>query len=159
MTIRLEISPPYPDGFDSYTWVRVTWVRLARIPFLKEAALRFAKNRVHTLQLEREPSNEYDPNAIRIIGHSKGLVSRDSDHIGYVGRETATCIVEGNRYRVSDNATALAPRGRAHYFINETDRPMAMVWVYAGDMPLRIALSERFCVPDDYVATAIGEHR
>jgi hypothetical protein len=95
MTVRLEISPPYPDGFDSYTWVRVTWVRLARIPFLKEAALRFAENRDHTLQLEREPSNEYDPNAIKVIGYSKGLVSRESAHIGYVPRDTATCIIEG----------------------------------------------------------------
>ena len=95
MTIRLKISPPYPDGLGIYTWVRV-----ARIPFWKEAALRFAKNRDHTLQLEREPSNEYDPNAIRIIGHSKGLVSRDSDHIGYVARETATCIVEGGYWGI-----------------------------------------------------------
>ena len=101
MTTRLEISPPYPDGFDSYTsWVRVTWVRLARIPFLKEAALRFAKNRDHTLQLEREPSNEYDPNAIKVIGHSKGLVSRESAHIGYVPRDTATCIVEGGYWGI-----------------------------------------------------------
>jgi hypothetical protein len=100
MTIKLEICPPYPDGFNSYTWVRVTWVRLARIPFLKEAALRFARNRDHTLQLEREPSNEYDPNAIKVIGHSKGLVSRESAHIGYVPRNTATCIVEGGYWGI-----------------------------------------------------------
>jgi 2-keto-3-deoxy-L-rhamnonate aldolase RhmA/quercetin dioxygenase-like cupin family protein len=58
---------------------------------------------------------------------------------------TATCIVEGRKYALSDCATALAPRGWCHYFINLTDRPMAMIWVYAGDMPQRQVLDERCC--------------
>ena len=60
----------------------------------------------------------------------------------------ATCIVEGNRYELSDNATALVPQGRCHYFINHTDRPMAMIWVYAGDMPDRIVMEESYCHPE-----------
>lgn len=60
----------------------------------------------------------------------------------------ATCIVEGNRYELSDNATALVPQGRCHYFINLTDEPMAMIWVYAGDMPDRIVLEESYCHPE-----------
>ncbi|MBI3864596.1 MAG: cupin domain-containing protein [Planctomycetia bacterium] len=60
---------------------------------------------------------------------------------------TATCVVEGRRYSLSDCATALAPRGRCHYFINQTDRPMAMIWVYAGDLPQRIVLSQKCCEP------------
>lgn len=59
----------------------------------------------------------------------------------------ATCIVEGRRYDLSDNATALVPRGRCHYFINESDKPMAMIWVYAGDMPDRIVMDESYCHP------------
>jgi quercetin dioxygenase-like cupin family protein len=59
----------------------------------------------------------------------------------------ATCIVEGRRYELSDNATALVPRGRCHYFINQTDQPMAMVWVYAGNMPDRIVMDESYCHP------------
>jgi len=55
---------------------------------------------------------------------------------------TATCVVEGRNYTMSDSATALQPRGRVHYFINETDEPMAMLWVYAGPMPERIVLDE-----------------
>ncbi len=55
---------------------------------------------------------------------------------------TANCIVEGRRYTLSDNATALQPRGRVHYFINETHEPMAMVWVYAGPMPERLVVDE-----------------
>lgn len=57
----------------------------------------------------------------------------------------ATCVVEGNRYSLGDNATALVPRGRCHYFINESDKPMAMIWVYAGPMPERIVMNERCC--------------
>ena len=60
----------------------------------------------------------------------------------------ATCIVEGRRYTVSDYTTALAPRGRCHYFINLTDKPMAMVWVYAGGLPQRLVLNERCCTEE-----------
>ena len=56
---------------------------------------------------------------------------------------TATCVVEGRRYPMTDRATALQPRGRVHYFLNESDRPMAMIWVYAGPAPERIVVDER----------------
>jgi quercetin dioxygenase-like cupin family protein len=56
---------------------------------------------------------------------------------------TATCIVEGRRYSMSGYSTALEPRGRVHYFVNETNEPMAMVWVYAGPQPQRIVVDER----------------
>lgn len=55
----------------------------------------------------------------------------------------ATCIVEGRRYLMRDGATALQPRGRVHYFINETSSTMEMLWVYAGPMPERIIVQER----------------
>ncbi|MDB5348816.1 MAG: hypothetical protein JWN86_63 [Planctomycetota bacterium] len=55
----------------------------------------------------------------------------------------ATCIVEGNRYLLRENATALVPRGRVHYFINESEEPMAMIWVYAGPSPIRMIVDEQ----------------
>ncbi|WP_373651554.1 aldolase/citrate lyase family protein [Schlesneria sp. DSM 10557] len=55
---------------------------------------------------------------------------------------TATCVVEGRRYSMSDCQTALQPRGRVHYFINESNGPMEMLWVYAGPMPERIIVDE-----------------
>ena len=55
---------------------------------------------------------------------------------------TATCIVEGRKYQLANCATAFVPRGRVHYFINESRQPMAMVWVYAGPMPERIIVDE-----------------
>jgi 2-keto-3-deoxy-L-rhamnonate aldolase RhmA/quercetin dioxygenase-like cupin family protein len=55
----------------------------------------------------------------------------------------ATCVVEGRRYAMRDSATALQPRGRVHYFINETQGTMEMLWVYAGPKPERIVVEER----------------
>ena len=40
-------------------------------------------------------------------------------------------------------STALQPRGRVHYFINESKEPMAMLWVYAGPVPERVVVDER----------------
>lgn len=60
----------------------------------------------------------------------------------------ATCIVEGRRYKMSDGATALQPRGRVHYFINETQSTMEMLWVYAGPKPERIIVDERCATLD-----------
>lgn len=55
---------------------------------------------------------------------------------------TASCIVEGRRYALSDCGTALVPRGRVHYFINDSQATMAMIWVYAGPRPERIIVAE-----------------
>ncbi|MGO8750675.1 MAG: aldolase/citrate lyase family protein [Thermoguttaceae bacterium] len=55
----------------------------------------------------------------------------------------ATCVVEGRRYTLSACATALQPRGRVHYFINESKAPMAMIWVYGGPSPERMVVAER----------------
>ena len=62
---------------------------------------------------------------------------------------TATCVVEGRRYQMANCSTALQPRGRVHYFVNESDQPMAMIWVYAGPTPERV-------VVDEICATAEG---
>jgi 2-keto-3-deoxy-L-rhamnonate aldolase RhmA/quercetin dioxygenase-like cupin family protein len=56
---------------------------------------------------------------------------------------TATCVVEGRHYAMGNCATALQPRGRVHYFINQSKEPMAMIWVYAGPSPERIVVDER----------------
>ena len=54
----------------------------------------------------------------------------------------ATCLVEGREYSLSENATAMVPRGRIHYFINRSRGPMVMIWVYAGDMPESLVVEE-----------------
>lgn len=60
---------------------------------------------------------------------------------------SATCVVEGRRYTLSNYATALQPRGRVHYFMNEGSDPMAMIWVYANPKPTRLVVDER-CATD-----------
>jgi 2-dehydro-3-deoxyglucarate aldolase/4-hydroxy-2-oxoheptanedioate aldolase len=69
----------------------------------------------------------------------------DFDESICIVRGTATCVVEGRRYSLTDCGTALVPRGRCHYFINDGTQPMAMIWVYAGPMPERIVLAEGCC--------------
>jgi quercetin dioxygenase-like cupin family protein len=54
----------------------------------------------------------------------------------------ATCLVEGRRYSLSGCATAMVPRGRVHYFVNDSLSVMDMIWVYAGPMPERIIVEE-----------------
>jgi 2-keto-3-deoxy-L-rhamnonate aldolase RhmA/quercetin dioxygenase-like cupin family protein len=61
----------------------------------------------------------------------------------------AACIAEGRKHRLSDCATAMLPRGRVHYFINESKAPMGMIWVYGGPLPERLVI-------DDRCATAEG---
>lgn len=61
---------------------------------------------------------------------------------------TATCVVEGRRYSMKDCSTALQPRGRVHYFINESPKPMCMIWVYAGPQPERIMVDESCTTPE-----------
>lgn len=69
----------------------------------------------------------------------------DYDESITIVQGTAACIVEGRRYDLQGNDTALVPRGRCHYFHNTSTEPMAMVWVYAGDMPERVVVDESHC--------------
>ena len=57
----------------------------------------------------------------------------------------AVCLVEGRRYELSDMDTALVPRGLRHRFVNLSDGPMEMIWVYAGDEPSRTLVEPAAC--------------
>ncbi|MEZ6044204.1 MAG: cupin domain-containing protein [Planctomycetaceae bacterium] len=57
----------------------------------------------------------------------------------------AVCQVAGQEYTLSNNATACVPEGRPHRFINRSNQPMAMIWVYAGDEPDRTILDQCCC--------------
>lgn len=56
----------------------------------------------------------------------------------------AQCLVEGRQYWLSHCATAMVPRGRVHYFINESQSQMDMLWVYAGPLPERVVIAPGF---------------
>ena len=57
----------------------------------------------------------------------------------------AICQVAGREYPLSGCGTACIPRGRPHRFLNRSDRPMAMIWVYAGDEPERTLVDASCC--------------
>lgn len=57
----------------------------------------------------------------------------------------AICQVAGEEYPVSDFDTACIPEARPHRFLNRSDAPMAMLWVYAGDEPDRVILDACHC--------------
>jgi quercetin dioxygenase-like cupin family protein len=57
----------------------------------------------------------------------------------------ATCEVAGRRYSLSGLDTAFVPQGKPHRFLNESDDPMAMIWVYAGSEPSRTIINTTYC--------------
>ena len=57
----------------------------------------------------------------------------------------ALCLVQGEEYKLSGYDTAFVPEGRAHRFFNVSDKPMAMIWVYAGDEPDRTLIDAGYC--------------
>ncbi|HMO83283.1 MAG TPA: cupin domain-containing protein [Lacipirellulaceae bacterium] len=57
----------------------------------------------------------------------------------------AACLVEGRRYSLANCDTACIPEGLPHRFLNETNDPMAMIWVYAGDEPDRDIVDNSWC--------------
>lgn len=69
----------------------------------------------------------------------------DCDESITVVEGTATCVVEGRQYPLSDLAAALVPRGRCHHFLNNTSQPMAMIWACAGPLSQRLQMAERCC--------------
>ncbi len=56
----------------------------------------------------------------------------------------AFCFVEGRKYEMSNKATAMQPRGRVHYFVNNSKKTMSIIWVYAGAMPERIQVADEY---------------
>lgn len=58
----------------------------------------------------------------------------------------ATCQVAGRFYSLADYDTSMVPTGLPHRFVNETNEPMSMIWVYAGDEPERTLVDPGCCL-------------
>jgi len=65
----------------------------------------------------------------------------------WVPKESVAGIVALNvgRTALSNCETAVIPAGLPHRFINDFNEPMAMIWVYAGDMPTRKLVDASLC--------------
>ena len=87
---RKRFCPPMPAGYHLYA----DRVSVAGIRFRNKDAVRFAQASRHSLRFERQPSNEHDPNAIKVIG-----ITPEGEHfLGYVWKARAAQIVEAGLY-------------------------------------------------------------
>lgn len=54
----------------------------------------------------------------------------------------ATCIVAGRHHALAERSTLFLPRGKAYSICNESDGPMAAIWVCASEKPERRIVAE-----------------
>lgn len=80
-----------PEGFQIFE----ERLEVAGVSFRKEDAAAFAASKHGWLELEREPRNIHDPNAIKIIGCSKSFLGTKRRFIGYMPRDVSRAIVDG----------------------------------------------------------------
>jgi HIRAN domain len=80
---------PIPDGFRIFR----DRVPIMGLPMRKSVAAAFCKASGKQITFEREPSNQHDRNAIRVMGSWKGWFSRKRKMLGYVPAEDAAKLV------------------------------------------------------------------
>jgi hypothetical protein len=77
---------PIPKGYQIYS----SGLPVAGISYRKGDAIDFLQGMRHSLEFERDPSNEHDPNAIKIFGIS----TSGRFHIGFIPADEAEIIVK-----------------------------------------------------------------
>lgn len=85
-----------PAGFQIYR----DRVDVAGLSFRKDAARAFCTGRNQWLSLRADTSNAHDKNAIKIIGHWRGLLFRRERMIGFVPAYYAAMLSDLNLVRV-----------------------------------------------------------
>lgn len=84
--------PPIPDGFQIFE----ERLDVAGIAHRKRAAQKFVSTSGRKwLELEPEPSNRCDPNAIKVLGCFKGMFGGKRLHVGYVPKEISGALANG----------------------------------------------------------------
>ncbi|MDD5299818.1 MAG: HIRAN domain-containing protein [Gallionella sp.] len=81
-----DFLPPIPQGYQIYKRM----LNVAGIWFYKHDASLFIRDKCQTLELEREPDNPKDKNAIRVIG----ITPTSRYFIGYVPKEISEVLVK-----------------------------------------------------------------
>lgn len=97
--LKKRFDSPIPQGHQIYASFEP-----AGLVRRKDAATQFAKGRSQWIELEREPSNPQDPNAIRVVGCWRGWILSRRAPLGYVPRHVAKVIADLDAFE------ALAPR-------------------------------------------------
>jgi hypothetical protein len=80
-----KINSPMPPGYQMYA----SNLPIAGIIYRKDKAVKFTQDSGQSLELQREADNEFDPNAIKLIG----VTQRDRYFIGYLPKELSAQIV------------------------------------------------------------------
>lgn len=81
---------PLPKGYQIF----VNYLQIEGVDYRKEDVLKFAKSVHQALALEREPNNEFDSNAIKIIGQCND----GNFFLGYVSKGIANQIIKTNLF-------------------------------------------------------------
>lgn len=89
-------SQPIPEGYE----IVEERLEVAGIKHRKDDARAFANASNGWLELERDPANQYDPNAIKVLGCTKGLFGTKRRFIGFVPKNVAKAIVVGGHANV-----------------------------------------------------------
>jgi len=75
--------------------------------------------------------------ALFACGGQQPAQAYDCDASIAIVEGAATCIVEGRHHALAERTTLLLPRGQVYSIRNETDEPMAAIWVCASPAPER----------------------
>ncbi len=90
---RESFLDPIPDGYQIFE----KRLEVVGIQHRKKAAQRFAKGHKQSLKFKPEPSNKYDPNAIRVIGVWKDSSGQKrTAHIGYLNKDLARVLTKSS---------------------------------------------------------------
>lgn len=86
-----------PDGYMIFE----ERLEVAGIQYRKKDAISFSQNSEGCwLEFERDENNQYDKNAIKVIGYRKGFIDTKRYFIGYVPKEISLLIIEGGFWEV-----------------------------------------------------------
>lgn len=83
-------NQPIPTGFRIYE----DRLDVMGVVQRRADALAFVRGKRHSLELQLEPGNSADPNAIQVIGNWAGWLLKHSKVIGYVPREAAKRLAD-----------------------------------------------------------------
>jgi HIRAN domain len=94
MAIYKRFLPPIPKGF----MILCGGVDVAGIHHRKDDAIAFIKGKDPSLEIAREPKNQFDTNAIVVFGITKGFFAPKRRKIGYIPAEIAKTIVDESAF-------------------------------------------------------------
>ena len=89
------IAPEYRENHQIY----FSQFEVAGVFYRRTSLREWSKLKNVYLQLQPEPTNTHDSNAIMVLGCGDGVLSRQSFHIGYLPKEMAAHIARKNALR------------------------------------------------------------